>query len=272
MTYGLELIEYNGLPVLASPKMLRERSILICFTTRQGGVSQAPYDTLNLGAHVGDIPENMRKNRRRAIVAAGFDPARFTTGCQVHGNRVKAVMDGDAGTGAYDYEHAFANTDALVTKAINVPIAMLTADCVPVAIVDPVTRTVAVVHAGYKGLYLEIVAAAVGAVIRNGGGRIDDIIAFIGPAIGQCCYRVDKQRAELFSAADSFEEGGSYFLDLPGIAADKLLKAGVTDSSIVGSGLCTSCRSDLFFSFRRDGVCGRQAVIAAIGRKDNTET
>jgi YfiH family protein len=249
--------------VLTSPDLLRERSILVCFSTRQGGVSPAPYDTLNVAAHVGDELANVRENRQRLLTALSLDPARLTTAQQTHSRNVVTVDAAGAGTGAFNYETAIPDTDALVTRLIETPIAVFTADCVPVILADPGTRTVAVVHAGYKGLNSKIIAS-LDKMLLDGGGRRGDIIAFVGPAIGACCYDVDAERAALFSADRLTERAGKIYLDTPGVATDELRAAGVLDDNIKVSGLCTSCRSDLFFSYRREQVCGRQATIAAL--------
>ena len=249
---------------MASPELLRERSILVTFSTRSGGVSPVPYDTLNLAAHVGDEPDNVRQNRRRLTEALNLDPARLTTAQQTHSRNVAVVGAPAAGAGYDSYETAIPDTDALVTGLAQTPIAMFTADCVPVILVDPAARYVSVVHAGYKGLYSRIVSAALTELLKNSGGRAGDIIAFVGPSIGQCCYAVDAKRAALFAAKRTAKRGGEIFLDTAGVAADEIRAAGVPASSINVSGLCTACRDDLFFSYRRANVCGRQAAIAAI--------
>ncbi len=249
---------------MASPELLRERSILIAFTTRQGGVSPAPYNTLNLAAHVGDDIANIQTNRQRLAAALDLDAERLTTAQQTHSRNVAIVDERNAGAGAADYESAIPDTDALVTGLKRTPIAVFTADCVPVILVDPETRRTAVVHAGYKGLYSNIVTAAIEALRADSGGRVGDIIAFVGPAIGVCCYDVDPERAALFAAARTERRNGKIYLDTPGIAADEIQAAGIPAENISVSGLCTACREDLFFSYRRAKVCGRQATIAAI--------
>ncbi len=249
---------------MASPELLRERSILIAFTTRRGGVSPAPYDTLNLAAHVDEDQNNVLANRLRLTAALELDATRLTTAQQTHSRNIALVDQANNGAGATDYDSAIPDTDALVTGLQNTPIAVFTADCVPVILVDPVTRYTSVVHAGYKGLYSRIVTAAIDVLVADSGGRVGDIIAFVGPAIGKCCYDVDPERAALFAPARTERRGGKIYLDTPGIAADEIQAAGIPAENISVSGLCTACREDLFFSYRRAKVCGRQATIAAI--------
>lgn len=264
MDYGLELTTKNGYHTLASPKLLRERSMLICFTTRTGGVSDDEYDSLNLAYHVGDDPDAVSENRFRILRHLGMDPARLVTAVQTHGNNVAVVGERDAGRGALYYPGAIPDTDALVTGAVNLPIAMLTADCVPVILADINARQVAVVHAGYKGLYLGIVSRAARVMAENGGGDFGAIIAFVGPSIGALHYDVDEGRAGLFGADNVFESKGRLCLDIAGAAVANLKTAGVPADNIIVSGLCTYDRQDLFYSYRRDGDTGRQAALAAV--------
>jgi polyphenol oxidase len=262
--YDLELTTENGYHTLASPKLLRERSMLICFTTRAGGVSENEYDSLNLAFHVGDDPEAVGENRFRIMRHLGLEPGRLVTGVQTHSANVAEVFEADAGRGALAYATALPDTDALITATPNLPIAVLTADCVPVILADVEGRIMAVVHAGYKGLYYGIVSQAARMIIGAGAGGIGDIIAFVGPSIGPCHYEVDHERAALFGAENVLDKEGKLFLDLPGAVKSELTGAGILEDNIIVSGLCTYDRPDLFYSYRRDGDTGRQAAIAAV--------
>lgn len=262
--YDLELTTKNGYHTLASPKLLRERSMLVCFTTRPGGVSEYEYDSLNLAYHVGDDPDAVCENRFRILRHLGLDPARLVTAVQTHGKNIAVVGESDAGRGALTYSTAILDTDALITKTENLPIAVLTADCVPVILADIKARAVAVVHAGYKGLYYGIVSRAARKLAENGSGDLGAIIAFVGPSIGGCCYAVDAERAGLFDREHVAERGGKSYLDVAGAAAAEIESAGVPADNIIVSGLCTYDRPDLFYSYRRDGDTGRQAAIAAV--------
>lgn len=243
---------------MASPKILRERSIHICFTTRLGGVSPPPYDTLNVGGLVGDDPARVAENRQRVMTALALDATRLTTVRQVHGKEILEVDESNAGN-----LEAIA-ADALFTSLPNTPLAIFTADCVPVILADVNDRKIIVVHAGWKGIYSLIVPTALAALKDTAQGKIEGVYAFIGPAIGPCCYEVDHARAELFDPKFVESEAGRTKLNLPGIVRDQLVRAGVDSKRITDSGLCTCCRKDLFFSFRRDGICGRQMAAAAL--------
>jgi YfiH family protein len=238
--------------------------MLICFTTRVGGVSENEYDSLNLAFHVGDDPEAVGENRFRIMRHLGLEPGRLVTGVQTHSANVAEVFEADAGRGGMTYNTAIPETDALITATPNLPIAILTADCVPVILADTKGRITAVVHAGYKGLYYGIVSRAASMIINAGAGEIGDIIAFVGPAIGPCHYEVDAERAALFGPENVTETEGRMFLDLPGAVSKELVGAGILKDNIIVSELCTFDRPDLFYSYRRDGDTGRQAAIAAV--------
>lgn len=258
MRYNLELIEYNGLPVLASPKILRERSIHIFITTRLGGTSREAYGSLNLAYHVGDDPANVAENRRRALTAMGLDPARLKTVGQVHGNKIVKIDQ------RYSRDDGEKEADALTTTLTETPLAVFTADCVPVILADTERRKITVVHAGWKGIYSLIVPRALAGFKSTAHSGTRNLYAFIGPAVGPCCYEVDRDRAGLFNEKYVTSEDRRISLNLPAIVRDQLLEAGMDIDNIADSGLCTCCRKDLFFSFRRDGICGRQMASAAL--------
>ena len=220
-----------------------EVGLLVAFSDRDGGVSPAPYDTLNLAASVGDRRETVDENRATVARAAGFDPATLRFARQVHGADVLEVTSDDpvvAGDG-----------DVLVTTRSDVTVAILTADCTPVIVVGP--RGVAVAHAGWRGLVAGVIEAAVNAL-----GRVD--AAWIGPAIGACCYEVGPEVIAAFES-HGLPVAGSDRVD-PGRAAGAALRrAGV--ERVAASGICTSC-DRRYFSYRRDGTTGRQGAFAAM--------
>ncbi len=263
--YTLEKEKINEVTLLASPKMIRERSIFICFTTRIKGVSSTPFDTLNLAFHVGDKTENVVENRRKVAAAVGFSPELLTTGQQVHGDRLVNVVEKTKGSGALDHQSAIFECDGLVTGDTETPLAVLTADCVPVILVDPDTRAVGVVHAGWKGLYKDIVSKAIDKMENDFPIDRKRLVAFIGPAIGPCCYEVGQSHIDDFVRVfgRSVSPDGRN-LDLPAVAVCQLRSSGLKEESMIIAGLCTSCRNDLFFSFRRDEICGRQAAIVSV--------
>jgi purine-nucleoside/S-methyl-5'-thioadenosine phosphorylase / adenosine deaminase len=217
------------------------------FSTRVGGVSCAPFDTLNLGKLTADDPAHVAENRMRLCAEAGADAELLCFGRQVHGPVVRqAHGQGEPGDGVW-------------TEEPGKPLLVFTADCLPVAIVrsNGGPAAVAALHVGWRGLLAGIVANAVAAL--DGG----TLAAAIGPGIGPCCYEVGDEVADPFRAryGEEIVRGGR--LDLWTAAERALEAAGIAD--VHRTDLCTSCNPDLFFSHRRDaGRTGRQGMIAYV--------
>ncbi|MGC5362514.1 peptidoglycan editing factor PgeF [Streptomyces sp. DT24] len=223
------------------------------FTDRWGGVSAAPFGELNLGGAVGDDPAAVRTNRERAGRSLGIDPARVVWMNQVHGRDV-AVVDGPWGDTA-----EIPAVDAVVTARRGLPLAVLTADCTPVLLADPVAGITAAAHAGRPGLVAGIVPAAVDAMVGLGADPAR-ITALTGPAVCGRCYEVPaRMRAEVAEAvpASWSETGwGTPAVDVAAGVHAQLEALGVTDRR--ASPVCTRESGD-HFSYRRDRSTGRLA-------------
>lgn len=275
--YRLTCETVDGTSLYTSKALHAERGIIVAFTTREGGYSRTPYDSLNLGLHVGDADAAVIKNREALCVLLGLDPSRMTCAEQVHGSVVAVVDESVAGSGAMSLKEAVRGADALVTNLEAVPLALFFADCVPVVIVEPRYRIIGVAHAGWRGVHANIVENTIYGMVEDGAVEPADMIAFIGPSIGGCCYRVGedliKKFAETFSDKERWLHGSK--LDLPALVNDQLEKAGIEPARIFScEDSCTSCRNELFFSYRGDGgVTGRQAAVAAVlPRRDSGHT
>ena len=232
------------------------------FTTRPGGVSGAPYGTLNLALHVGDDDAAVLANREANAAALGVDPARTAWCEQVHGDAVAVVTEDGAGRGAASYADAFPAADGLVTDVPGLPLAVLAADCATVLLADRRRRVVAAVHAGRRGLAGGVVETAVGTMLDLGAHR-DDLVAAVGPAIGACCYEVGDDVAaevvEAVPAARATTRAGTTGLDLVAGVRAVLAHEGV--QRVTAAGGCTAHQPGTYFSHRRDGVTGRQAGV-----------
>jgi YfiH family protein len=220
----------------------------VVFSTRLGGVSEGPFESLNLGRRTGDDVERVDENRRRLCSTIGADEEQLALGYQTHSTTVNSAQAGSRGIPG----------DALWTDEPGVPIVVLGADCVLIALArtNGDAPALAVLHAGWRGLVDGIVEAAAGAL----GGRL---AAIVGPAIGPCCYEVGEDVAGRFR--DRFGPGivtrGK--LDLWTAAEVAAREAGATDVERLD--LCTACRPDLFFSERRTGrPRGTQGVLGLI--------
>jgi polyphenol oxidase len=234
------------------------KGFLAAFTERNGGVSESPYRSLNLGFHTGDRPEDVAENRQRAVAALEVPP--FASAEQVHGAAVVRVGEARAGAGFEGNRDEVPGADALAVTRGRLPIAVLAADCLPIALASPSEGRVVAVHAGWRGLAAGILDRAVG--MFEAPSRV---VAAIGPAIGPCHYEVGEDVALAVAAGSTGgvvteRRDGRLFLDLPGTASRILRAVGVR--SVERADLCTACESRRFFSHRRDGVTGRQALIA----------
>lgn len=239
----------------------------LVMTTRRGGISRAPYDSLNLGFHVSDVEERVRLNRRtvRGLLDRRLlDPV---VGEQVHSACARTVGELHAGTRWQQRETALGNTDALITSSRRLPLVILVADCLPIALVDPVRGVAAAVHAGWRGLAGGILENTLAQMQRTWGSLAPDVIAWVGPGIGPCCYEVGSEVAQQFPGFTlPGLPGKGAHLDLRAAANDRLVRAGLLGENLTGLPLCTSCEPDLFFSHRRatkEGLSttGRQAMI-----------
>jgi YfiH family protein len=228
----------------------------VAFSTRLGGVSEAPFESLNLGILTGDEPDRVLENRSRLCRRTGADPEQATMLWQQHGaGVVRAQADRGVMTAGFDHPPG----DALWTNVPSLAMMLITADCLPVALAraNGTEPALAVLHVGWRGLLEGIVAAAAEAL---GGGRL---AAAIGPGIGPCCYEVGEEVAEPFRARFGAQVLNGGRLDLYAAAENALTAAGCARVERVE--LCTSCNPDLFFSHRRDGpATGRQGVVARV--------
>lgn len=239
------------------PTALGDDGFMVAFTERGGGVSRDPYATLNLSFRTGDRDQDVRANRDRVVSSLGIPP--FATAAQVHGAGMARVGRGRAAAG-FDGSSPLGRADALAVTRPGVPVAVLVADCLPVALASPREGLLVAVHAGWRGLAAGVLDRAVSAFERSGGVR-----AAVGPAIGPCHYEVGEDVALAVAAgsaagAVSERREGRVYLDLPGTAARVLRAAGVRRIEVAEE--CTACHEDRFFSHRRDEITGRQALVA----------
>jgi len=255
-------------------------------TARDGGVSSGPYATLNLSLSVGDDPARVLENRRRLAAALGVSPGVFVFARQVHGATVRIVGDADRGSGAFTLDDAIPDTDALITTSPGVVLAILTADCVPIVLHDPVASVLACVHAGWRGTVARVAAAAV-AAMTSLGSHPEDVIAALGPAADPARYQVGPDVHQAVSqafgpAASTFirpdpstpaapevpAAPDRWLLDLWAANRHVLLQAGLPASQIHVTNLPTGplapTSPGYFFSDRAARPCGRLALVARL--------
>ena len=252
----------------------RHERLTAGFTGRDGGVSAAPWASLNMGLHVGDLNESVIANRRLLADAVDWPFEAWTCAEQVHGNRVFQVTEADRGKGRASLTDVLKDCDAIMTDVPGVLLASFYADCVPLYFFDPEHDAIALAHAGWKGTVQQIAAETIQAMVNAYGSEPRALLAAIGPSIGGCCYEVDgpvinqvqQLLAELGFQGEAAESmlrqsvNGKANLDLKEINRQIMIKAGILPIRIELTGYCTGCRRDLFFSHRKEGgLTGRMA-------------
>jgi hypothetical protein len=238
-------------------------------TTRHGGVSAGPYESLNLALHVGDEEDAVIENRRRALHALGARVEDLVVADQVHGSRVSVVGVAEGGHGSRSVADAIAATDGLVTNDPGIVLAILVADCAPVVLFDPAARVLGCAHAGWRGALGGVIEATIASMSAL-GAEPARMVAGIGPAIGAGRYEVG---ADVVAAADQqlgpaqncarAGRPGHWWFDLPGAVQAILRRAGLRDERIAAAGIDTGPPGS-FFSARAEGRCGRSALLARI--------
>lgn len=241
-----------------TPEWPVDARIRALMTSRTGGVSAPPFDSLNLGRSAGDDPAAVDENRRRFEAALGV-PTRYLS--QVHGSRVVRLTHADTTS---------SEADAAITTESGLACTMMVADCLPVLFAAPEARGVGAAHAGWRGLAGGVLEATVGALCEAAACEPKDLSAWLGPCIGPRQFEVGAEVLDAFgpAAAQRFvprsrPDGSPRWLaDLPALARDRLQAAGVTQVS--GGTWCTASDPSRFFSFRRDRVTGRMAAAVWI--------
>ncbi len=214
--------------------------------------------SFSMALHTGETKETVIANRK--TVERLFEKKQichFVLANQTHSDHVHVVKEPET-KGWESLESAVLDCDALVTNLKGVMLGILTADCVPVLLYDPVQKAVAVVHAGWKGTKANIVAKTIQTMQCEFGTEPKNMIAGIAPSIGQCCYEVGEEVAShFFHLPDvlNAKHNGKYMLDLPLANKMQLMQVGIAEENIEMSGICTACDVEHFFSYRKEGGC-----------------
>jgi YfiH family protein len=267
--------EYEGVRALMCAP-LEDAGFANGFSTRAGGVSSMPENSLNLAGFNEDAAQNILENRRRFLKL--FPGQWALAGCwQVHGSDVRVVQNLSDAKPATDEHGETVYCDAIVSDVPGLMAGVKTADCIPILIGDAKTGAFAAVHAGWRGTVATVVSSALVRMVNDYKTKPDDLVVAIGPAAGACCYEVGNEVIEAFG--DRFAPSTELFkatrsdhacVDLIKANRLQLIAAGINQANIYSAPLCTMCRTDLFFSYRREknvyGKVGR--LMSVIGRKD----
>jgi YfiH family protein len=258
--HDLSALKNTGpLPCFEVPAISGLGGIRHAFLTRRGGVSLPPYESLNVSHDNGDRDERVSQNRVRIAETFGFEPRRLVLLNQMHQDGILVLREPMETTGApLEY-------DALITDTPHVFLGILTADCLPIFIVDQRKKVIAAVHAGRQGTALRITAKVLRKMKDVFDCRPRDFLVAMGPSIGPCCYEIDEPvfRPEWEPFATP-RERGKWMLDLARINIDQVRNEGIDPCQISWINLCTCCHHRLFFSYRKEGRTGRQLSLIGI--------
>ena len=235
-------------------------------STRIGGLSRPPYESLNLGFHVGDDAKKVLKNREHFASNTRIPLSHFTTAKQIHSGTVTIVTERMRGYGAIDHDAAIEATDAMVTDIPGICLMVLLADCVPILFFHPQKRVIGVAHAGWRGTVQFVAQKTVKTLKEQFGCKLTEILAGIGPSIGPCHYEVGPEvisevegmlRNKAGYIVGESPDGKGYF-NLWEANRRQIVEAGIPAQNIEVAEICTYCHAHLFFSERhQQGITGR---------------
>ncbi len=215
----------------------------------------------NMSLFYGDMAYAL-DNRKGFLKGLGVNYRDVVCTRQVHGSAARYIQEDDKGKGALAYENAISDTDALITNKKNVPLAIFTADCLSVFLYDSKTHSIGLVHAGWRSSKENIAVKTVKLMQEKLDTKPGDLYAGFGPAIKDCCYEVGGEFADVFSSEYLFKRGDRFHLDVVGVNKKQLLALGIKDKNIFDSKICTACRNEEFFSYRKEGSgCGRMMSV-----------
>ncbi|OQX63662.1 MAG: multicopper polyphenol oxidase [Desulfococcus sp. 4484_241] len=246
---------HNGLAIFRFANLSRQPGLDHAVFTRNGGFSLPPFASLNVGENTGDRPEAIRKNRQ--MVAGYFEGRPLVFVKQVHGKNL-LVMDGTDTAASGEIKEA----DAMISAVPGPMLCIKLADCQSVMLYDHIKRVAANIHSGWRGSVANIIGTTVRTMTDKFGCLPSNMLAAISPSLGPCCAEFKNYEKELPEAFWKYKDGKNRF-DFWQISKKQLTDAGVPEANIETAGICTSCNTDFFFSYRKEGITGR--FVTAIG-------
>lgn len=257
----------DGIPYISFNALEQTGMVVNAFSTRQGGVSVGCLESMNLGFNRGDLDENVLKNHKIFAKAVGFPYENIVTTNQTHTTNVRVVTKEDCGKGITK-DRDYSDVDGLITNVPGIVLTTYYADCVPLYILDPVTKAIGLSHSGWKGTVNRIGENTLKLMNENYGTNPKDVICCIGPSICQDCYEISEDVANEFinefgkNNKILYNKGnGKYRLNLWESVKQVFLDAGVEYDNIYTTDICTCCNKDELFSHR--GHHGKRGNLAA---------
>ncbi len=253
--------EIQNVSFLQFPNLEPFTAIHHAIFTRRGGYSQAAFRSLNISFGIGDKHIYVQKNRD--LIARCLESERLVFIRQVHGNDVLVFKNGESANDAVLNSETPRKADALVTDITGLSLVIQVADCQPVLLYDPVRNIIANVHSGWRGSALNILRRVVKIMEQRFGSQAKNMVAGIGPSLGPCCAEFVNYRKELPQSFWKYRTDHNHF-DFWEISKSQLIKAGVEETNISLSQICTRCNLDQFYSYRGEKVTGRFAIVISL--------
>lgn len=266
-------------PGIVMPTKIQEQfpGLTIGFTSRNGGVSESPYHSLNVGLHVDDEKSSVYQNRERVAEHIGFPVSKWAMIEQVHGAHIERLDKGQFSINREIHHPIFNACDGIYTRDKDVLLVTFYADCTPIYFFAPKYHLIGLAHSGWRGTAAQIGKSMIEIWLEQEAVELSDIHVVIGPAIGSCCYTVNNQvrvpilesiEAQYAGEVFTKREADIYDLDLKKAIYYQMKKIGVKDDQIYRTNHCTSCLNEVYFSYRRDrGQTGR--MMSFIGLKED---
>ncbi len=272
MNQDFELKEFGQIKYFKCRELDNTNLTVNTFTTRSGGVSRSPFDSLNVSYNVDDKDSCVIENRKIILDILGIDYRCVVSAQQVHKDKITVVRKEDKGKGAFKYSNGIAESDALITNVSGIPLLMCYADCVPIFILDPIKKAIALIHSGRRGTELELTLKTLFKMKKIFETNPRSCLAAIFPSIGPCCYKIKNQdEVNNCSSKNKLSNNSKiiykqnkdeWYLDLKKANYLQLIKGGVEEKNIFVNEICTADHPEFFFSYRRDmGNTGRMVAI-----------
>jgi YfiH family protein len=243
------------------PDILPQTKLICGFTTRSGGISLPPFDTLNLGYETSDDRTAVRQNHTILYCSLGMEEANVAVMGQVHGDHISIVDSGGVSPA----------TDGLITSKPGVMLAVKCADCIPLLLFDPVHMVIGAIHCGWKPIVTGIAVKAVNIMSESNDTDPGEIIAAMGPSAGPCCYEIGAEVAGHFKSDYISRRNGKLYADLRGELRYRLIHSGMISNNIEIISDCTICNKSLYFSHRRDRkLSGRMMGYIMMRREEKS--
>ncbi len=277
LNQDFELKELEPIKYFQCRELENTNLVVNAFSTRLGGVSKFPFNSLNLSYQINDKENCVLENRKIISDVLNINYRSITSAQQVHKDEITVVKEEDKGKGAFAPSEAIKESDALITNIPEIPLLMCYADCVPVFILDPVKKAIALIHSGRKGTELELTLKTLFKMKKIFETNPHSCLAAIFPSIGPCCYNIKKQNKidnywlnedKYNGEIISWQNKSGRSLDLKKANYWQLFKGGVEEKNIFVNEICTADYPELFFSYRRDkGNTGRMAAIFMLKKR-----